>query len=264
MPQKAIMSHIGLPPQELVLIKSFYKIIKWVQTIYDFKDFDSNQFSDVLIVNADDMEAMEQWRELDGKNTANTIMISDEGQKFKDVISIKRPINIKNFLRKLENITSSTGLTHDVYEDIISESIKILVVDDSIAVHKYLEHKLPLLCKNRIEMTFAETGNQAARKVKDNMYDIVFLDVMMPGVDGYKVCKWIKANSVAEVIMLTSKSSRFDKVRGSLSGCDLYLTKPPQDSKLREILEKRNKKILANKNDYVKVRKQFQFTRSVN
>ncbi len=253
------MSHIGMPPQELVLIKGFYKIIKWVQTIYEFKEFDPTKFSDVLLVNADDKEAMEKWRAVGAKKAANTIMISDEEQTFKDIISIKRPINIKNFLSKLENIASATDLTHDLYDDIISESINILVVDDSIAVHKYLEHKLPLLCKNRIEMTFAETGNEAARKVKDNMYDIVFLDVMMPGVDGYKVCKWIKANSVAEVIMLTSKSSRFDKVRGKLSGCDLYLTKPPQDSKLKEILEKRNAKILSNKNDYVKVKKTISF-----
>ncbi|VAW92027.1 hypothetical protein MNBD_GAMMA22-2310 [hydrothermal vent metagenome] len=257
--QKAIMSSIGIPAQELVLIKGFYKIIKWVQTVYEFKDFDPNNFSDVLLVNADDMDAMDKWRKLGGKNTANTIMISDEEQKFKDTISIKRPINVKNFLDKLESITATTDLTHDLYDDIVSESINILVVDDSLAVHKYLEHKLPLLCKNRIEMTFAETGNEAARKVKNNMYDIVFLDVMMPGVDGYKVCKWIKANSVAEVIMLTSKSSRFDKVRGALSGCDLYLTKPPQDSKLKDILEKRNKKIQSNNNGFVKVKKTISF-----
>jgi len=252
--QKAIMAHIGMKPQELVLIKSFYKLIKWIQTVYEFKEFDPNKFSNVLLVNADDKDALAKWRTLGKKNAANTLMISDEELHLKDVISIKRPINIKKFLAKLEAITSSTELTHDIYDDIISDSIKVLVVDDSIAVHKYLAHKLPMLCSNRVEMTFAETGQQAARKVKDNIYDIVFLDVMMPGVDGYKVCKWIKANSVTEVIMLTSKSSRFDKVRGALSGCDLYLTKPPQDSKLKEILEKRNKKIHVNDSGLIKAK----------
>jgi len=251
------MSHIGLKPQELVLIKSFYKLIKWVQTVYDFNEFDPKVFSDVLIVNADSREAMEKWRNQAGKNAANTIMISDEEQNLKNVISITRPINIKNFLAKLESI-STTELVHDLYDDILSESIKVLVVDDSLSVHKYLEHKLPLLCKNRIEMTFAETGKQAARKVKDNIYDIVFLDVMMPGVDGYKVCKWIKANSIAEVIMLTSRGSRFDKVRGAMSGCDMYLTKPPQDIKLREILDRRSKMLLNNNNQMVKVKKNIQ------
>lgn len=252
--RKAIMSQLGLKPQELVLIKSFYKLFKWVQTVYEFKEFDPNMYSDVLLVNADDREAMEKWRLLRGKKVANTIMISDHEQDCKDTIFIKRPIDIKKFLAKLENITSTTELTHDVYDDIISESIKILVVDDSISVHKYLAYKLPLMCKNRIEMTFAETGHQAARKVKDNIYDIVFLDVMMPGVDGYKVCKWIKANSIAQVVMLTSKGSRFDKVRGAMSGCDMYLTKPPQDSKLKEILDRRCKILQDSNEQMVKVK----------
>jgi twitching motility two-component system response regulator PilG len=253
MPKKAVMSYIGLKPQELVLIKSFYKLIKWVQTVYEFKEFNAKEFSDVLFVDADSMDAMNLWRLSGRKNAANTILISDEEQNLKGITSIKRPINIKNFLEKLENITS-TELVHDLYDDILSESIKILVVDDSLSVHKYLEHKLPLLSKNRIEMTFAETGKQAARKVKDNIYDIVFLDVMMPGVDGYKVCKWIKANSIAEVIMLTSRGSRFDKVRGAMSGCDMYLTKPPQDIKLREILDRRSKILQNNNNQMVKVK----------
>ncbi|MFV2061487.1 MAG: response regulator transcription factor [Gammaproteobacteria bacterium] len=257
MPKKAVMSYIGITPQELVLIKSFYKLIKWVQTVYEFKEFNATEFSDVLLVNADSKEAMDQWRMSGRKNTANTILISNEEQNLKGITSLKRPINIKKFLVKLENITS-TELVHDLYEDIISESIKILVVDDSISVHKYLEHKLPLLSKNRIEMTFAETGKQAARKVKDNIYDIVFLDVMMPGVDGYKVCKWIKANSIAEVVMLTSRGSRFDKVRGAMSGCDMYLTKPPQDIKLREILDRRSKILIENNSQMVRVKKNSQ------
>jgi CheY-like chemotaxis protein len=70
--------------------------------------------------------------------------------------------------------------------------------------------------------------------------DLILLDVMMPGIDGYQVCKMIKANKQAmkktAVVMLTSRSSPFDKLRGSLAGCDEYLTKPLDEDRLLEVI----------------------------
>jgi twitching motility two-component system response regulator PilG len=63
----------------------------------------------------------------------------------------------------------------------------------------------------------------------------------MPGIDGYQVCKLIKSNKAAQktaVVMLTSKDSPFDKIRGSMSGCDAYLTKPVDEEKLLETISK--------------------------
>jgi two-component system, cell cycle response regulator len=71
--------------------------------------------------------------------------------------------------------------------------------------------------------------------------DLVFLDVMLPGADGYQICKTIKKNKLKQripVVMLTSKSSPFDRVRGSLAGCDSYLTKPVELRKLFDVLQK--------------------------
>ena len=73
-----------------------------------------------------------------------------------------------------------------------------------------------------------------------NEYTCVFLDVVLPGIDGYQVCKMIKANKQAmkktAVVMLTSRSSPFDKLRGSLAGCDEYLTKPLDEDRLLEVI----------------------------
>jgi twitching motility two-component system response regulator PilG len=70
----------------------------------------------------------------------------------------------------------------------------------------------------------------------------VFLDVVLPGIDGYQVCKLIKSNKQAikktAVVMLTSRSSPFDKLRGSLAGCDEYLTKPLDEDRLLEVIAK--------------------------
>jgi twitching motility two-component system response regulator PilG len=76
---------------------------------------------------------------------------------------------------------------------------------------------------------FADCGNDALALVQQRHYDMVFLDVILPDVDGYRVCKTIKGNKVTRgtpVVMLTSRDTAFDKVRGKMSGADTYLTKP--------------------------------------
>jgi len=71
-------------------------------------------------------------------------------------------------------------------------------------------------------------------------YDIILLDVVLPGIDGYQVCKNIRRNQDRKnipVVMLTSRSSPFDKVRGSMAGCSSYLTKPVDYEKFHQVLD---------------------------
>ena len=66
-------------------------------------------------------------------------------------------------------------------------------------------------------------------------YTCIFLDILMPGIDGYQVCKRVKSNEATKntaVVMLSSKSSAFDKFRGSWAGCDAYLSKPVSENEL--------------------------------
>jgi two-component system cell cycle response regulator len=105
-------------------------------------------------------------------------------------------------------------------------AVRALVVDDSLPVRRQVAQALE---KSGIEADLADNGQSALDLLKANPYDIVFLDVVMPGLDGYEVCKQIKRDKNKKnipVVMLTGKSSPFDKVKGRLSGCDSYLTKP--------------------------------------
>ncbi len=109
---------------------------------------------------------------------------------------------------------------------------KVLVVEDSEIIRKGLS----ILLKQRdLDVTFAKDAENALEYLAvNNKFGLIFLDVVMPGMDGYKLCKRIKrskAQKDSRVVMLTSKSSRFDKVRASFCGCDEYLTKPisPKD-----------------------------------
>jgi two-component system, cell cycle response regulator len=114
----------------------------------------------------------------------------------------------------------------------------VLVVDDNITVREFMKNKLAPFGFN---VDYAESGEQAVGLTGQKSYTCVFLDVIMPGIDGYQVCKLVKSKRAATktaVIMLTSKGSPFDRIRGAMAGCDAYLTKPVDEDKLLETIVK--------------------------
>ena len=114
----------------------------------------------------------------------------------------------------------------------------VLVVDDSSTVRRQVGLELERL---DIQVDAAESGEQAFELLARNRYDLIFLDVILPGVDGYHLCKAIKKDKTMKktpVVMLTSKSSPFDRVKGALSGCDAYLTKPVKQSAFQGVVKK--------------------------
>jgi twitching motility two-component system response regulator PilG len=118
------------------------------------------------------------------------------------------------------------------------KDLRVLVIDDSETVRKQLEIALG---DQGIDVQTAETGELGLHMLSTGQFDLIFLDVVLPGADGYQICRTIKKNKARQrtpVVMLTSKSSPFDRVKGSLAGCDTYLTKPVELRRLVEILQK--------------------------
>lgn len=108
----------------------------------------------------------------------------------------------------------------------IDGGIKVLVVDDSQTIRRSAE---TLLTREGYTVVTAGDGFEALAKVADHEPDLIFLDIMMPRLDGYQACALIKANpryASTPVIMLSSKDGLFDRARGRIVGCDEYLTKP--------------------------------------
>ena len=106
------------------------------------------------------------------------------------------------------------------------KGLKVLVIDDSKTIRKTAE---TLLAKEGCEVYTAVDGFDALAKVADYTPDIVFVDIMMPRLDGYQTCSLIKHNKIFKdtpVIMLSSKDGLFDRARGRLVGSEQYLTKP--------------------------------------
>lgn len=101
-----------------------------------------------------------------------------------------------------------------------------MVIDDSKTIRRTAE---TLLKKAGCDVVTATDGFEALSKITDQNPDVIFIDIMMPRLDGYQTCALIKNNHVYKntpVILLTSKDGLFDRARGRIVGSDQYLTKP--------------------------------------
>jgi twitching motility two-component system response regulator PilG len=104
--------------------------------------------------------------------------------------------------------------------------LKILVIDDSKTIRRTAE---TLLTKEGCQVFTAIDGFDALSKIADHQPDLIFVDIMMPRLDGYETCSLIKHNKTFKetpVIMLSSKDGLFDRARGRIVGSEQYLTKP--------------------------------------
>ena len=114
--------------------------------------------------------------------------------------------------------------------------LKVMVIDDSNTIRRSAEI---FLAQAGCQVLLAEDGFDALAKITDHHPDVIFVDIMMPRLDGYQTCALIKKNSrlsATPVIMLSSKDGLFDRARGRMVGSDEYLTKPfTKDSLLKAV-----------------------------
>lgn len=124
-------------------------------------------------------------------------------------------------------------------ELVVSRMDNILVVDDSDIALRFMAN-----CLGRFgfDVHLARSGEDALKRVSEEHFEFVFMDVTMPGLDGYQTCKLIKKRPYPShrrpptVVMVTSRGGLVDKMRGTLSGCDAYLTKPLQQEALMKVI----------------------------
>jgi two-component system, cell cycle response regulator len=226
--------------------------------------------ADIYLVDAENAEAMNEFRTLSKRANLPAVIVGSGGDGMGFPV-LPRPLQWARLLQALEQTVSAAGTRPTRSEEdgtlplgkALSASAAgrshpggaasgalddaaamkrargdtVLVVDDNASVRMFMKAKLAPF---NFEVDFAETGEEAVGLTGTREYTCVFLDVVLPGIDGYQVCKLIKANKHAmkktAVVMLTSRSSPFDKLRGSLAGCDEYLTKPLDEDRLLEVI----------------------------
>ena len=117
------------------------------------------------------------------------------------------------------------------------DSLKVMVIDDSKTIRRTATM---ILEKVGCDVTTATDGFDALDKIANSHPDIIFVDIMMPRLDGYQMCSLIKNNSNLKdtpIIMLSSKDGLFDRAKGRIVGSEQYLTKPFTKSELLEAIE---------------------------
>lgn len=262
---------LGITDHEQSVLKHIFKLSQYRTYTYTF--ILPNQPGQILIVDADDPEVVAEWNAMYGgaaneslPSSSNvktplisTVMVTKEKVLDQFPLHINRPFVATRVLSILDEVVAKAPLFQQspsvqqapvIQQPIFGEEpphvafsespalTKALVVDDSSTIRRQIELELKLFS---IDVDMAESGERAFELLAEKSYDMIFLDVVLPGIDGYQICKNIKKNKSMKktpVIMLTSKSSPFDRVKGSLAGCDTYLTKPVKQSSFQKVIKK--------------------------
>jgi len=126
--------------------------------------------------------------------------------------------------------------SNDLADSSTLSGVKVMVIDDSNTIRRSAEI---FLLQAGCTVILAEDGFDALAKITDHQPDLIFVDIMMPRLDGYQTCALIKKNArfhQTPVVMLSSKDGLFDRARGRMVGSDQYLTKPfTKESLLKDV-----------------------------
>ena len=222
-----------------------------------------SDLAQILIVNADEPKYLIDWRGYRNKlNNQNvevppSIVVSKRREFKTEHYQIKHPLIYSRVISVLDQVVTQIlgikeALVFEPEENDDSISIseetlekkgdsntdnlrRILIVDDSLPVRVQMRKALQNVEAN---LDIVESGEEAFEHINQHHYDLIFLDVVLPGVNGYEVCKVIKQSSAKDtpVIMLTGNSSSEDRIKGKLAGCDTYLIKPVKPLIFREVV----------------------------
>ena len=244
-----VLQAFGLKPNELNVLKSLCTLSSHQTRAHTLRMAEDSEEPDALIVDLDDAQA--QGNLADGRDIKPTVYVTAHDSKLgsgKRVL--KRPILASRLLAMIDGAVSAfhSNLRPAAARGPVPVAAAplqapppeqtVLVVDDSPTVQKHLEVVLRELGAG---VVCAASGEAALERLMERSFDLVLLDVVLPGTDGYQVCKAIKKSLERKhmpVVMLTSKSSPFDRIRGTLAGCDTYLTKPVDRAQLKAIADR--------------------------
>ncbi len=270
--QEVTISAIGLSRPSEAMLKRILRISHSRGLACQYVKQPAQDNVHIMFIDRDDEQAMSRWRawsdsmeHVVNPHTSTVFVGSLESESHLDS-SLQAPLRVLPTLAMLEKLVngylervpthshnaedgeqhhqqpavSATEWPSQALTDSPSTSPPAaLLLDDSLPVRLDMANELREL---GLEVDAFESGEGVLEAIRDSRcYDIMFLDVVLPGMDGYQVCRQIRQDSNhrgTPVIMLTGKSSSFDKIRGSLAGCDDYLLKPVQRPQLRDMVDK--------------------------
>ncbi|MFZ6842871.1 response regulator [Undibacterium sp. RuTC16W] len=258
-----ILEMLGFSDAEKTMLASTFRLTGRRSFCYAELTSEEDR-TDIYLVNTDNPEAMQELEKRAPNIHAPAVLIGRDPAVAVDWPLIQKPIHWMRLFGQLDELMNAAlqergrrqqgseqhwdGHTYrrTIDKKQLPEALyipkkaaeSVLVVDDSATVRAFMRIKLAPF---HFDVDYAENGEQAIAMTEVKKYTCVFLDILMPGIDGYKVCKHIKSNAGTKntaVVMLSSKSSAFDKFRGSWAGCDAYVGKPVDENELLSTIAK--------------------------
>ncbi|MCO7223469.1 response regulator [Pleionea sp. CnH1-48] len=242
---------VGLSKDEINIIDKVFKL-STVGKKYQlsFAARHAAEDASIAIVNGDDLQLVKRWKIWNARSRPIFTIYACRQQRVNNTcVTIAKPFTPINIIRGIEaalyhgfNIIPDTTIDDETQlsssNQITPHSTKstrrALVVDDCPTILTAMRMHLDLM---GIQAVCCDSGEEALNLCRTNHFDLIFLDVVLDGIDGYEVCRNIKQIAhlkSAPVCMLTGKSNMFNIVRGKLAGCDKYLTKPAKSHELSQ------------------------------
>ena len=239
---------VGLDAKETAL---FDRVVTFSKTHgLEAETIDNVANADLVVVASEQFSTVEQF-----SNSKTMVVIVNNENSEKGDFQVSRPLMITKVMNLLKEALeaaknkkangSGDGTANTQTESVSEEAQELeakahhaLIIDDSAAIRKQLELELR---DAGISSDFSVCGEDALEKIKDNHFDLVFLDIIMPGLDGYETCKAMRSNPAYKktpIIMLSGKTSPLDEVQGVIAGATTYLTKPVKSDRLQVTLNR--------------------------
>lgn len=245
--------------------------LRWLQQIVETSQSQALRFvpyvgspeaaPDIVLIDSDTPQALQSWAgflkaKAQGK-TISGIVLAREKPADNPKYLIQRPVSATRLLAMMEKVAIEE---HGALRDAASVSadgtitrtdtgtrgvqslpgVKALVVDASFPVRTQLKNALKPIASY---VDLAQTGEEAIEFINNKCYDIIFLEVMLPGIDGYEICRMIKRDPkkrTTPVVLLVASASPAESIKGklALASCDTYLWKPLQQAVVDDVVKK--------------------------
>lgn len=227
--------HLGLDGKDAFLIETMVRTHPELASQYVFGPPRADHPVDFYFVNGDSAAALATWQRLRAvAPRVGAVIVAADAAVFPRHSVLARPLGFRDHGRILAAIAESRRLATG------SETLRILLVDDSIPARLYMQARLEECSATaglHLAIDMADSGETALALAAQRRYDLAFVDVVMEGMDGYELCRRLKAMHPLRVAMLTGRVGAADYSLGREAGCDNYLAKPAHDADLRNVLQ---------------------------
>ena len=271
-PLQVEIAYLGFEAEDEDRLCRMFQIVRLNERNYKAFRYSATLRSDILLVNYDSLDALEKKDLILSAHphmqlvavSRRGLLIDAPSYQIKGILIAARVLSVidkvligvgsETFLDlQQDHVNSEFQQCEEICKDQVQETIQnedksnqpvstqngysVLVVDDSLAIQKSLELNLSKLPEISL-IDFELSGEGALLKAQSRQYDLIFLDVMMPGIDGYDTCSHLRKMveyKKTPIVMVSGKTSPLDEVKGVMAGCTTYLTKPVESEAFQKL-----------------------------